>query len=108
MKKPPGDDESDKLRARPMSHERSLRRTVRGDNKWISIADATDFLGTPDAAGLIERAWKLRTIRLRGVRPGRNRVGRDSRQRNWQTGLRCFAYRRQTLHRVSSGDDSVG
>jgi hypothetical protein len=70
MKKRPGDDECDKLRARRMTHERSLGKTARGEDKRISIADAADFLGTPDAAGLIERASKLGTVRLRGVRPG--------------------------------------
>jgi hypothetical protein len=40
------------------------------EEKWISVADATDFIGTPDAPELIQRAWKLRIIRLRGVRPG--------------------------------------
>jgi hypothetical protein len=40
------------------------------DDKWISVADAADFIGTPDAARLINLAWKSRTYRLRGVRPG--------------------------------------
>lgn len=70
MKKPPGEDESDKWRARRMAYEHSLRKIPRGQDKRISIGDAADFLGTPDAAELIERAWKLGTVGLRGVRPG--------------------------------------
>jgi hypothetical protein len=36
----------------------------------ISVAEAADFIGTPDAPRLIQLAWKLKIIRLRGVRPG--------------------------------------
>ena len=71
MKKP-AVGETDKLRARRMARGRPLRETM-GKDKRVSVADATDFLGTPDAAGLIERARKLGTARLRGVRPGETR-----------------------------------
>jgi hypothetical protein len=40
------------------------------EDKWISVADAADFLGTSDATELIQRYWKLGTVRLYGVRPG--------------------------------------
>jgi hypothetical protein len=70
--KNPAVGKTDKLRARRMDHGRSLRETM-GKDKRVSVADATDFLGTPDAAGLIERARKLGTARLRGVRPGETR-----------------------------------
>ena len=36
----------------------------------MSLADATDFLGAPDAERLISRAWRRGAARLRGVRPG--------------------------------------
>jgi hypothetical protein len=36
----------------------------------ISVAEAADFIGTPDAPRLIQLAWKLKIIQLRGVRPG--------------------------------------
>jgi hypothetical protein len=40
------------------------------EDKWISVADATDFFETPDACALINQAWKSGTGRFRGVRPG--------------------------------------
>jgi hypothetical protein len=40
------------------------------EDRWISVADAADFLKTHDACRLIQRSWKLGTIRLYGVRPG--------------------------------------
>jgi hypothetical protein len=39
-------------------------------DRWISLADAADFIGTPDAPRLIQLAWKRGAIRLRGVRAG--------------------------------------
>jgi hypothetical protein len=33
----------------------------------ISVAEAADFIGTPDAPRLIQLAWKLKIIQLRGV-----------------------------------------
>jgi hypothetical protein len=40
------------------------------DDKWILLAEAADFLGTPDAERILNLAWKLRKqcgFRFRGV-----------------------------------------
>ena len=45
------------------------------DDKWVLLAEAADFLGTPDAERILNLAWKLRKqcgFRFRGVRPGEN------------------------------------
>ena len=36
----------------------------------VSVADAADFFGTPDARRLIQRLWREGAFRLHGVRPG--------------------------------------
>jgi hypothetical protein len=40
------------------------------EDKWISVADAAEVIGTEDAQQLIQQAWKRGAIRLHGVRPG--------------------------------------
>ena len=40
------------------------------EDHWISVACAADIVATSDARKLIQRAWKLGAIRLRGLRPG--------------------------------------
>jgi hypothetical protein len=40
------------------------------EDKRVSAAAAADFVGTPDAQQLLQRAWKLGLFRLQGVRPG--------------------------------------
>jgi hypothetical protein len=40
------------------------------EDKRVSAAAAADFVGTPDAPQLLQRAWKLGLFRLQGVRPG--------------------------------------
>jgi hypothetical protein len=40
------------------------------EDQWISVAYAADIVATSEARKLIQRAWKLGAIRLRGVPPG--------------------------------------
>jgi hypothetical protein len=40
------------------------------EDQRVSAAAAADFVGTPDAPQLLQRAWKLGLFRLQGMRPG--------------------------------------
>jgi hypothetical protein len=49
----------------------------------ISLAEAADFIGTPDAPRLIQLAWKQKAIPLRGMRPGVSDPVENPVQRKW-------------------------
>jgi hypothetical protein len=41
------------------------------EDEWTPLSLAPRFIGTPDAEQRLERAWKERTIRARGIRSGK-------------------------------------